>query len=127
MPTLICYDISATPLRTKLGKKITEGGLDRINKSVYLGTITDSSLTSLENELATLIRNHAGPGDSLIIIAVTVLQVDQMRIYGNIGPDKDELSGEKSTLIYWVKTQENCQILRLAAEFGVFLKYSRKS
>lgn len=99
MPTLICYDITATSLRTKLGKKITEAGLDRINKSVYLGTITESSLTSLENELAQLILGQAGPGDSLIIIAVTTLQVDQMRIYGNIGPDKDELSGEKSTLI----------------------------
>ena len=66
------------------------------SKSIFI----KSSLTSLENELATLIRDHAGPGDSLIIIAVTVLQVDQMRIYGSIGPDKDELSGEKSTLIY---------------------------
>ena len=100
MPHLICYDITATPLRTKLGKKITEAGLDRINKSVYLGTITESSLTSLENELANLIQQHAGPGDSLIIIAVTTLQVDQMRIYGSIEPDKDELSGEKSTLLY---------------------------
>ena len=99
MPTLICYDITATPLRTKLGKKITERGLDRINKSVYLGTIAESSLTSLENELATLIRDHAGSGDSLIIISVTLMQVDQMRIYGSIGPDKDELSGEKSTLL----------------------------
>ena len=61
MPTLICYDITATPLRTKLGKKITEGGLDRINKSVYLGTITHRSLTSLENEWATHLICRAKP------------------------------------------------------------------
>lgn len=99
MPHLICYDITQDSLRSKLGKKITEAGLDRINKSVYLGSIPDLALAALEQELASLILQKASPGDSLIIIAVTTLQINQMRIYGQIEPDKDELSGEKSTLL----------------------------
>ena len=100
MPTLICYDISATPLRTKLGKKIVESGLDRINKSVYLGTISESSLTSLEKELATLLQTRGEPEDSLIVLPVTTYEVQLMRIYGHSSFDKDELDGTASTLVY---------------------------
>ena len=39
MPHLISYDITGDSLRTKMGRKILEFGLDRINKSVYLGSI----------------------------------------------------------------------------------------
>lgn len=99
MPHLICYDISGNSLRTKLGKKIIEGGLDRINKSVYLGTISGSSLTNLEKELALLLQKKGTPQDSLIILPVTIQQVQNMRIYGANDLDKEELSGEKNTLI----------------------------
>ena len=73
--------------------------MDRINKSVYLGTIAESSLTNLEKELAQLIQAKKEPQDSLIIISVTTQQVQNMRIYGFNDLDKEELSGEKSTLI----------------------------
>lgn len=99
MPHLICYDITNNSLRTKLGKKILAGGLDRINKSVYLGTVSDSSLKSLEGELAALMQQDAEPHDSLIILPVTTQQIQSMRVYGFNGLDKEELSGEKSTLI----------------------------
>ena len=99
MPHLICYDISKDSLRTKMGRKILEFGLDRINKSVYLGTITDSSLTQLETELAAMVRDQGEQDDSLILIPVTASQVQDMRIYGLNDLDKEELSGEKSTLI----------------------------
>ena len=99
MPHLICYDITNDTLRTKIGKKILEHGLDRINKSVYLGSITESSLTTLEALLSGLIRQKGEPQDSLIIIPVTAQQVQDMRVYGENGLDKDELTGDKSTLI----------------------------
>ena len=41
MAYLICYDISSNSLRAKMGRKIIEFGLDRINKSLYLGAITE--------------------------------------------------------------------------------------
>lgn len=100
MPTLICYDIATNALRTKLGKKITEAGLDRINKSVYLGTITESSLTSLEKDLAQLIHSKGDPDDSLIVLPLTAHEVQMMHIYGHSTFDKDELDGSASTIIY---------------------------
>ena len=99
MAYLICYDISSNSLRAKMGRKIIEFGLDRINKSVYLGTITESSLTTLETELAALVRDHGEPEDSLIFISVSAPQIQDMRIYGLNDLDKQELSGDKSTLM----------------------------
>ena len=99
MPHLICYDISNNSLRTKLGRKIIESGLDRINKSVYLGSISESSLTTLEQWLANLLQQKGAPQDSLIVIPVGADQIQRMRIYGHNELDKDELSGDKSTLI----------------------------
>ena len=99
MPHLICYDITATSLRAKPGRKILEYGLDRINKSVYLGTLSESSLTTLENQLAAWLKERGEPQDSLIIIPVTAHQVHEMRVYGHNDLDRADLSGEKSTLI----------------------------
>lgn len=99
MPHLICYDITGNTLRAKMGRKILEFGLDRINKSVYLGSITESSLTQLEALLSGLLQQKGEPQDSLIIIPVTPQQVQEMRVYGANELDKDELTGDKSTLI----------------------------
>ena len=67
MPHLICYDITGDTLRTQLSKKIIASGLDRINKSVYLGTIGESSLTSLATDLQQLMQNavHGRGGGAL--------------------------------------------------------------
>lgn len=99
MPHLICYDITSDSLRGKMGKKILEYGLERINKSVYLGSITESSLIALEALLSGLVREKGEPQDSLIILPVTAQQVNDMRVYGENGLDKKELTGDKSTLI----------------------------
>lgn len=99
MPHLICYDIAADALRNKCAKKILEQGLDRINKSVYLGTIPESSLTSLETELAALLLTKGQGEDSLIVLPLTLEALQALRIYGYNGLDKTELSGEKSTLL----------------------------
>ncbi len=99
MPTLICYDISANTLRARLGRKILAAGLDRINKSVYLGSISPRSLTDLENQLAAQLQQHGAPQDSLIVLPVTAEQIQRLRVYGRNDLDRAELSGEKSTLI----------------------------
>lgn len=99
MPTLICYDISNNTLRQKMAKAIIAAGLDRINKSVYLGTIKDSSLTLLENNLSRFLALKGEPQDSLIIIPVQAHQIQLMRVYGNNELDKEELTGTKATLM----------------------------
>lgn len=82
-----------------MGKKIIGFGLDRINKSVYLGTIAKSSLTQLEQWIAQQMNAKGDPEDSCIIISVNAEQVQGMRVYGKNELDKEELSGQKSTLI----------------------------
>ena len=46
-----------------------------------------------------LLQQKGEPQDSLIIIPVTAQQVQEMRVYGENSLDKDELAGDKSTLI----------------------------
>jgi CRISPR-associated protein Cas2 len=99
MPHFICYDIHNNALRTKMSKRILAAGLDRINKSVYLGTIGKTSLNKLEQELQGFLQQKPHPTDSVIVIRVGIEQVQQMRIYGKSDLDTDELSGMKSTLI----------------------------
>lgn len=99
MPHLICYDITSNSLRTRLGKKIIQYGLDRINKSVYLGAISPSSLTQLSQYLQQQLSQKGGPLDSCIIIEVGARHIHEMTIIGLNELDKGELSGDKSTLI----------------------------
>ena len=106
MTKLICYDISKNSLRTKMAKHIITAGLDRINKSVYLGTISDSSLTTLEQTLANLIKQKGEPNDSLILISVGKEQVKNMKIYGRNDLDKEALAGEKSTIILMIQLEQ---------------------
>lgn len=96
---LICYDITSNSLRANFARKIIACGLDRINKSVYLGMIKETPMQNLEAELSKLLRVRGQPQDSLIIMPVSAQHVQDMRIYGRNDLDKDELSGEKSTII----------------------------
>jgi len=99
MPHLICYDIAKNSLRAKLSRTILDYGLDRINKSVYLGTIKEVGLKELEGKLATWMKEKGESNDSLIILPVHGYQVQNMRVYGKNDLDKEELKGDKTTLI----------------------------
>lgn len=99
MATLICYDITNDTLRTKIGNKIIESGLDRINKSVYLGSIGESALNALTTWLNNEMQQRSGNDDSIIVLPVSASQVHEMLIIGTTNLDKDELTGDKTTLI----------------------------
>lgn len=99
-PHLICYDISKNNLRTRLGNKILEYGLDRINLSVYLGAINESSLTTLENWLQQELAAKGDPDDSLVILPLSAHDVQSLRVYGRNDLDRAELAGTKNTIIF---------------------------
>jgi len=96
---LICYDIHNNTLRAAFARKIIAAGLDRINKSVYLGVLTKDALQALEQELSQLMQQKAQPQDSLIFLPLQPEQVHNMRVYGRNDLDREELSGTKSTVI----------------------------
>jgi len=100
MPTLICYDIQSNALRAALSQKILHYGLERINLSVYLGTLKESDLAKLEALLNQIMKDRAGPDDSLIILPVTNNSVWQMQVLGRNDFDVEDLSGERHTLIF---------------------------
>lgn len=100
MPTLVCYDIGSNALRARMGKKILEYGLERINRSVYLGAPDERELAELESLLRGLMAGRAGSEDSLIIIPVTARQVMLMTVIGKNDFEPEELSGDLDTLIF---------------------------
>ncbi len=100
MPTLICYDVESNTLRTRLSKKILEYGLERINRSVYLGAPTERELAQLETQLCQWMVKLGKPNDSLIFLPVTAQQVLRMLVIGRNDFTPEELSGEIDTLIF---------------------------
>ena len=98
MPHLICYDIANNNLRTRLAAKIAAAGFDRINKSVYLGTVSDRSLAILQAWLQKQMQTKAQEGDCLIILPVTTQQVQRMLVLGTDQTDREELTGSKNTI-----------------------------
>jgi len=95
---LICYDISANGLRTKISRRILEAGLERVNRSVYLGEIKDSDLRRLTTWLRQVMEK-ATPDDSLLILPITQHQVWQMEMLGRNDYDIPMLTGTQHTLI----------------------------
>lgn len=95
---LVCYDIESNTLRTRIGRKILEAGLDRINLSVYLGEIKDGELRRLTDWLRQAMTK-AGARDSLIILPVTTHQVWQMEVLGSNDYDVPTITGDRHTLI----------------------------
>jgi len=95
---LICYDISANNLRAKISRKLLEAGLDRINRSVFLGQLKDHEQRKLGEWLRQAMLK-ASPDDSLIILPVTQHQVWAMETLGRNDFDIPTLTGEQHTLI----------------------------
>jgi len=95
---LVCYDISANALRTRISKRLLEAGLERINRSVFLGELNDTVLKHLTAYLRQAMEK-AEKDDSLIILPVTQHQVWQMEVLGNNILDIPVLTGQEHTII----------------------------
>ncbi len=97
---LISYDIEDNYLRQKMANHILDTGLDRVQYSVYIGTLKEGIITKLVDWANALPQQKQWKGnDSILILSLTPTQLQQMRIVGNPKWDKDELSGEQHTLI----------------------------
>jgi CRISPR-associated protein Cas2 len=75
---LIAYDIT-NPGRLRLVARLLEGYLSRIQKSVFEGKLTSSQLFSLKQELDDIIDDEK---DSVIIIPLSSLNIEQMEVMG---------------------------------------------
>ena len=99
MPYLICYDIESNTLRTKVAQKILQTGLERVNRSVYIGAPTDADMAQLENYLQVLMASVGQANDSLIVLPITTHQVYQMRVFGHNEWTAAALVGDAHTVL----------------------------
>ena len=100
MNYLVSYDISKDSLRTRIGDRLIADGLDRIQKSVYLGVINEEVKTELvkwlKNELTFKGNSKT---DSILFIPLTARQVKASVVIGQNNYDLEFLSGEKNSLL----------------------------
>jgi len=141
MPYLISYDISHNYQRQKIAEKLIESGLDRIQRSVYMGSVDSERMKVLVDWLQERMRtvqqisaadsaekpkktrtglrlnldifksilpkstteksaSSKKSTNSLIILNLSRTEIKQMIVMGNSRIDKDEITGDKTTLIF---------------------------
>lgn len=98
MPVLICYDIALNSLRTRVSQCLLKAGLERINRSVFLGPLTSSREQLLARSLERLMQK-ADPDDSLMLLHLTDRQVTNLRVWGNSKLDTAQILNHTRTLI----------------------------
>lgn len=98
-PYLIAYDIQSDRLRNKIGKKILEFGINRIQYSVYLGSITPTQFQQLKQSIQAIFNSEKQPSDSIIFIPIPAQQLRLTNILGTLDIDIDYILGERHTLI----------------------------
>ena len=100
MNYLVSYDISKDSLRTRVGDRLIADGLDRIQKSVYLGVINEEVkiklIKWLKNEI--VFKGNLKT-DSIIFIPLTPRQVKEAIVIGSDNYDLYFLSGENNSLL----------------------------
>lgn len=96
--TLICYDIESNALRARIAQQLLKDGMERVNRSVYLGECSETALKHLTAWLQKAMQK-AGPNDSLLILPVTKNAVWNMEILGRNEYDLPTITGDRHTLI----------------------------
>ncbi len=95
---MVCYDIGHDSLRTRVGQYLLRIGLERVNRSVYLGSCTDTQRKHLDAFLGRAMAK-AGPNDSLLVLPVTERAVWSMAVFGRNDFDLPTITGDRHTLI----------------------------
>ena len=93
---LVLYDISNDRIRTKVAKSLIAEGFERIQLSVFLGTVNPKENIKLWNELQKWLS--AEPHSKLLLLPLTKNNFRKMLILGDFFPDIDYLTGNKHSL-----------------------------
>lgn len=78
MYVVIAYDVTDTPRRTRLAKRLKDF-LDRVQKSVFEGELDEDKLQALERRVATLLNEGE---DSLRIYPLCAACKQRIRVFG---------------------------------------------
>ncbi|MBK8474101.1 MAG: CRISPR-associated endonuclease Cas2 [Sphingobacteriales bacterium] len=67
----IAYDIAATPLRSKLAKKLRQLGCTRIQKSLFIiYRCSDKELSKIKTAIITLLKDKTTERDSVLCLLI---------------------------------------------------------
>jgi CRISPR-associated endonuclease Cas2 len=96
---LIAYDMSDDKKRVKIADKLVAMGLDRVQKSVFIGLAREKKIAAFiwwfQKEVLPLSLDK----DKLLILPLSIGRVESMSLYGNHNVDKAYLTGKLNTLI----------------------------
>lgn len=95
---IVSYDIQSDKLRVKVAKKLMEWGLERIQYSVFLGSMTAYTKKELEEALSTFCA-HPSTTDRIIMIPLTKQQLKKYRFWGAGNLDLPYICDELLVLI----------------------------
>ena len=98
---LLCYDIEDNYLRQKIANRLIEIGLVRIQKSVFLGELSNKLAEELETWLKTKVEEKLdNENDIIVAIKLAKNEVREMQCYGVNKPDIDYIVGDKNTMLF---------------------------
>jgi len=95
MVKLIAYDISKNKTRRKLADALLVLGMERIQKSLFLGKPPKKQLKKLLNRY----KNRIEEEDRLYVLTLTESQIKEMQLYGQEA-DIDLILGKKKVLVF---------------------------
>lgn len=97
---LISYDIQHDGLRTKIANSLLRYGLHRVQYSVFIGDLKDSTFTRLQKELEKFSK-HANwtNEDSTMVLPLHQYSEDHLIFIGKAPERWLEIKGELHTLV----------------------------
>jgi CRISPR-associated protein Cas2 len=96
----VFYDIENDKIRKKISDRLIEFGFERLQYSVFTCPENFTSIDILYHKLKEIMKNTENPDDNIIILGTSKESVRNMITLGKNNFDKNELIGEKNTLIF---------------------------
>lgn len=97
MVYLACYDIEKDSVRARVATRLLDLGLERIQFSVFVGTLTETNKVALENWVHQKLEKQKKA--NFLLLPLHQYSVDEAQHIGSNPPDWEYLSGNVLTLI----------------------------
>lgn len=96
---MVMYDVSDGYLRNMMVKALGRHGFVRVQLSVFMGCIADTSMKTLRETLARLINAWGWETDSLMVIPITNDTLKDIRCFGK-DVDMERMTNKSRSLFF---------------------------
>lgn len=93
---LITYDVQNNRKRTRLAKRLLRLGIERVQKSVFIGDLSDRQREELLAWIGRL--SHSGAGLDVLVVPLHRPVLADVQHFGQRPPDWAYLTGERKVL-----------------------------